>query len=194
MTTSTTPRHAVKTRPGVAQVPALLSGTSASLLSTAVLAVCSHLVSGSAAAGTNATSHIVHGDAAFTADRPSWRHTGLGYALHHASALVWAWLYEALRNPRTRSPAEPLLKAGVASAVAYGIDYTITPRRMTPGFEHRLPRPAMFAVYAALALGMALPAMLGTIPSTAPGRASRSTSRRPSRKAGARPARVSRKG
>lgn len=37
--------------------------------------------------------------------------------------------------------------------------YTITPRRLTPGYEHRLDGRGMVAVYAALAAGSALGAL-----------------------------------
>ena len=41
------------------------------------------------------------------------------------------------------------------AAVACAIDYTVTPHRLTPGFELRLSRPAMAVGYVALGLGIA---------------------------------------
>jgi hypothetical protein len=40
------------------------------------------------------------------------------------------------------------------SAAAYVTDYHIVPKRLTPGFEMRIPRVALAGVYAALALGL----------------------------------------
>ena len=40
--------------------------------------------------------------------------------------------------------------------VAYVVDYHVVPRRLTPGFELRVPRRALAAVYGALAVGLAL--------------------------------------
>ena len=58
------------------------------------------------------------------------------------------------------SPAPAALdcRAGTA-AVACTIDYTITPHRLTPGFELRLSRPAMAVGYLAFGLGIAFAAM-----------------------------------
>jgi hypothetical protein len=40
------------------------------------------------------------------------------------------------------------------------VDYTVTPERLRPGFEHRLSTGAMTVVYAALALGLAAGCLL----------------------------------
>ena len=42
------------------------------------------------------------------------------------------------------------------SATAYVTDYCVVPKRLTPGFELRLPRRALAPIYAALALGLSL--------------------------------------
>jgi hypothetical protein len=44
----------------------------------------------------------------------------------------------------------------VVSAAAYVTDYHVVPKRLTPGFELRVPRLALAGVYAALALGLSL--------------------------------------
>lgn len=49
--------------------------------------------------------------------------------------------------------------AVAGSAVAYVVDFTITPKRFTPGYEHRLDGKGMLGVYAALALGFAAGAL-----------------------------------
>ena len=46
-------------------------------------------------APTNATRHWLWGDKeSFSSLEPSLRHTAVGYATHHASALMWALFYE----------------------------------------------------------------------------------------------------
>jgi hypothetical protein len=51
--------------------------------------------------------------------------------------------------------ADAALVAGLACLV----DYTITPPRFTPGFEKRLSKPALAAVYAAFGAGLAAAAL-----------------------------------
>ena len=57
------------------------------------------------------------------------------------------------RMMRRELPIAPALATATLAAV---VDYTITPRRLTPGFEKRLPASALVMVYAAFALGLAL--------------------------------------
>ncbi|WGT65246.1 hypothetical protein [Variovorax paradoxus] len=140
----------------------LIAGTFASLASTAALMLRGRREAGSAVAPTNATSHWLWGDQALQVYRPTLRHTGLGYATHHASAIFWALLYawlHAERRPPQSVPAA-LASAGAATAVACTIDYTITPRRLTPGFEHHLSKGSMAAVYGLFAVGLAAGCLL----------------------------------
>jgi hypothetical protein len=133
---------------------------------------------GSYAAPLNATSHIVWGDDAASKDAPSLKYTLTGFLLNHASAIFWALFYEKLlgmdetRRDRVRPKnwgkvpadglaerapfAQPLLDAAVVTAGAYITDYYLVPKRFTPGFEKRLSAKSMFAVYAALAAGLAI--------------------------------------
>jgi hypothetical protein len=171
----------------------VISGASASLLSTAVLALRGQREAGSPFAPTNAVSHWLWGERAARADKPSLRHTLLGYLTHHASAMVWALVYEKwARPPRRRAPLRyhvgpgdvvvpviptvsptllssipaagiaaewlPVLgQAAAVSALAFFVDYQLTPERLQPGFDKRLSRPSMAMVYAAFGLGLALP-------------------------------------
>lgn len=134
----------------------IVSGSVASLVSTAALAASGALERGHPAAPTNATSHWVWGKSALRANRPSVRHTLVGYAIHHACSVFWATLYEKAagdgngeRLPRTAGAA-----AAVAAA-AFAIDTFATPRRLKPGFEARLSRGSLFAVYSLFAAGLA---------------------------------------
>jgi len=137
---------------------ALVSGTSASITSTAVLMTCGAHEAGHALAPTNATSHWYWGDGATRRNRFSWRHTVLGYATHHGASVFWAFLYEMLFGTRrAEKPAPVALAQGAAiAALACFVDYRLTPRRLMPGYEQRLSRRSLTAVYAAFGAGLAL--------------------------------------
>lgn len=148
----------------------LRSGAAASLLSTAMLLAVGRKETGWLFAPTNATSQWVWGEKALRAHRLTWRHTATGYLIHHAASVFWATLHARVvaesTAPVTRSRA--LTEGLVTAAVACFVDYQLTPRRLTPGFEHRLSRRAMCCVYAAFGLGIAI--MAYTRPSGRQGR------------------------
>lgn len=139
----------------------VVAGTAAGLLSSAALAVAGKRQAGSAAATFNATSHWLWGDGALHQDRASVRHTLVGLLTQNAAAVFWAVVYAALWGHRPEAKRVPdAIAGGIAtSAAAYLVDYTITPRRLTPGYEHRLDGKGMLAVYAALAAGFAVGAL-----------------------------------
>lgn len=136
---------------------ALISGSCASALSTIALACGGHLECGRALAPVNAVSHWIWGDRAIHADRPAWRHTAVGYVIHHAMSVFWAAFYEGWVHgaPSRRRPG-PAIVAGLAvAAAACFVDLKLTPKRLTPGFERRLSPLSLTFVY--LAFGLALP-------------------------------------
>lgn len=140
---------------------ALISGTAASLLSTAALALLARAEGKGAYQPTNATSHWLHGDGAARQRDADVAHTLVGYGTHHASALFWAlpfqiWL--VARPPRTR--LDLLRDASAMSAIAAAVDYGITPRRLTPGWELVLSKRSMLATFGAMALGFSAGALL----------------------------------
>src|SRR4051794_21295786 len=140
---------------------ALVTGTAASIVSTAALALLARAEGKSAVQPTNATSHWLHGDRAASHRELDAAHTLVGYATHHASALFWAVPFEAwlaARPPRTT--AELLCDACAMSAIAAAIDYGVTPKRLTPGWELVLSRRSMAATYGAMALGLAAGALV----------------------------------
>ena len=141
---------------------ALISGTIASVLSTSVLALLGDRKMRKPFAPTNATSHWAWGDEeSFNALEPSFRHTAVGYATHHASALMWALFYHRwLAAERERTPGTIVRDAALMSAVAAFVDYNLTPKRLTPGFEAHLSRTEMVGVFAAIAAGLAAGAFL----------------------------------
>ncbi|MBC5765978.1 hypothetical protein [Ramlibacter albus] len=127
-----------------------LAGSIASILSAAVL-----LTHRKPAAPVNAISHWVWGDPALAKDKPSWRHTAVGYLIHHAASLFWSTLH-ARAWGKPRSAPQAVAQAAVTAATAAFVDYKLTPHRSTPGFEHRLTRGQLTAVYVMFAVGLAL--------------------------------------
>lgn len=139
-------------------IHALVAGSLASLLSTCVLAWAGRRESGSAAAPLNAVSHWYWGDEALRRDDTGLAHTATGYATHHVASVFWAGLFALAcrRQPALRSTKGALLGGAATSALACFVDFQLTPKRFTPGFEHRLSKPALAGAYAAFALGLAL--------------------------------------
>ena len=140
----------------------LVSGTLAGLFSAAVLVVTGKRETGSAAAAVNAESHWLWGDESLHEDRATLRHTLTGIVTHQLSTVFWATLYALVRGDRkaTHRVPEALLGGLATSAAAAVIDYTLVPKRLTPGFEHRLSTGSMVGVFAAIAGGIALGALL----------------------------------
>jgi hypothetical protein len=131
-------------------------------MSTAALAALGKRDSGSAVAPVNAVSHWFFGDKAARQERSSGKYTVTGYAIHHASAVFWAVLFERVfgkvldsRKARTVLPA-----AAATTAVACLTDYRLTPQRLNPGFEKRLTLPSVALVYVAFGLGLAAAALM----------------------------------
>jgi hypothetical protein len=138
-----------------------VAGTLATMLSAAVLAIAGRREAGSAVAPFNAVSHWLWGDESLQVQLPTVRHTAIGLATHHLASVFWATLYSRLYGHRDEAKTLPqALGGGIAtSAVACFVDYRLVPKRLTPGFEHRLSKGAMVATYAALAAGFALGAL-----------------------------------
>jgi hypothetical protein len=136
----------------------LVAGSVASLLSTVALALAGHRENGHAAAPVNAISHWLWDRQALRANRPSLRHTLAGYLIHHGASVFWGTLHALAWGcrPRAKQPGPALAGAATTAAVAYFVDYRLTPQRLTPGFEHRLSTGALVAVYACFALGLAI--------------------------------------
>jgi hypothetical protein len=140
---------------------ALLSGSLASALSTAALAMLGKLEVGNSVAPTNATSHWLWGDRAYAARAPSLRHTAVGYATHHASAVMWATIFERWLNHAQRLHAIEIVRDATAmTALASFVDYQLTPPRLRPGFEQHLSRGSLVGVFAAFGAGLAIGALI----------------------------------
>jgi hypothetical protein len=139
-----------------------ISGSAASVLSAAFLALAGHRECGHhPAAPVNAISHWIWDEAALREDGASARHTLAGFLIHHAASIWWGvWHARAWgTRPNSKRPLPALAGAATVAAVACFVDYRMTPARLTPGFEHRLSSRALLGVYACFALGLALGSM-----------------------------------
>lgn len=140
---------------------ALVSGSFASIATTAALAFLARSEGRGALQPVNSTSHWLHGEQAGSDRRADAEHTLVGFATHHASALFWALPFEMWLA--SRPPRRPLLllrDASVMSAIAAAVDYGLVPKRLTPGWEEVLSKRSIAAAYGALALGLAAGAMI----------------------------------
>ena len=139
----------------------LVSGSLASAFSAAYLAWAGYRRN-QPAAPVNAVSHWFFGDRALRQDEASLKYTLTGYVTHHAAAIFWAVLHAKAWGAReeAKSPVPALAGAVTAATVACVVDYQLTPKRLTPGFEHRLGRPEMANVYAFFALGLTVGTLL----------------------------------
>jgi hypothetical protein len=136
---------------------ALVSGVAASALSTVVLGLLGARESRSPVGPINAISHWYWGDAAAQADDVDAKHTLAGFLTHTVAAIFWAVLFERFFGARAaQSRQAALIGGGITAALAATIDYTVTPKRLTPGYEMRLKPASLIFVYAAVALGLAL--------------------------------------
>jgi hypothetical protein len=136
----------------------LISGSAASVLSTAALAALGKVEAGDTIAPTNATSHWLWGDVAASKNGFQSKYTIPGYLIHHLSAVFWAILLENYYGHKLDKmhAAETMKIAGATTAIALFSDYKLTPHRLQPGFEMRLSKPSLLAVYVAFAIGLGL--------------------------------------
>jgi hypothetical protein len=140
---------------------ALVSGTAASLAMTVALALLARNEQKSAVQPINSTSHWLHGEEAGSFRSVDLSHTAVGFGTHHVSALFWAAIFETrLANRRQPTAVAILRDAAVMSAIAAAVDYGITPKRLTPGWEEVLSKRAIGIAYGAMALGLAGGALL----------------------------------
>ncbi|QHO71412.1 hypothetical protein ACH79_01005 [Bradyrhizobium sp. CCBAU 051011] len=139
----------------------VITGSIASAVSTATLAALAKAEGKPPMRPTNSTSHWLHGESAGRFDQVDLAHTGVGLATHHASALFWALPFEAwLASHPPRSASGLVRDAAVMSAIAAVVDYGITPKRLTPGWELSLSKKSMVGAFASLAVGLAAGAMV----------------------------------
>ena len=138
-----------------------VTGSLASILSAAYLALAGNRRD-EPAAPLNAVSHWFFGNRALREGEPDPVYTATGYIVHHAASVFWGVIHAKLWGARrvAKQPLPAVAGAIAAASVASFVDYQLTPKRLTPGFEHRLGKPEMVNVYACFALGLALGSML----------------------------------
>ena len=109
----------------------------------------------------HAVSHIAWNDDPQSHRGRHARDWYIGTALHHGASVFWATFFEAFygRNAE-RSTASALVAGATIAAAAYVTDYHIVSKRFQPGFEAHLSNRSLFAIYAALAVGLAAGARL----------------------------------
>ena len=130
-----------------------IAGSCASVLSALALLWAGRRQARAAITPVNAVSHWIWGDPALREHRPRLSHTLPGYAIHHGASVFWATASAAARDaarcaPEASWPAA-CRRAAATSAVACWVDFQLTPRRFTPGFEHHLGHGALAGVYLA---------------------------------------------
>ena len=140
---------------------AMTSGTFAGLATTAAVALCSARDGGSAVAPINATSHVLWGDEAGNADAVDVKHTVPGLLINAGAGVFWALVQElVLGSSRNPNRATAAASGAAVAAVAYVVDYHLIPRRLTPGWELRLPRRSVALAFVALGVTLGIAALL----------------------------------
>jgi hypothetical protein len=133
----------------------LMSGAIGSLVSTLALSIAGQKEIGSTLGPINVISRWLWGDRTAHHHEASLRYTATGYAIHHASATLWAIVYEKLcEKPQQSMPVRIGGGLGVA-AMACFTDYKLTPYRLQPGYEKHLSGPSLALVYASFGLALA---------------------------------------
>lgn len=133
-------------------------GQVCTLATSAALAVCGQVENGKPFEPLNAVSHITFGDEALAQEDFSLKYTVTGLLLNNSANTTWAALHEMLFGTYQDEGNVPVSLAGGAlvSALAYVTDFYVVPKRLTPGFEHKLSSRSLLLIYVVLALALAL--------------------------------------
>lgn len=133
-----------------------ITGSVASVVSSAALAVLSRMQTGHAFAAVNATSHWLWNDASFRQNGPTIRYTLTGYAIHHLASVLWGVVAEQLFADSACRPATRVIRNAALTSVAASVgDYLVVPKRLRPGVEKRLSAGAVALFYLSFAAGLA---------------------------------------
>jgi hypothetical protein len=137
---------------------AIRSGSMAAMCCAIALAMCGALEGNAPAGPLNGPSQWIYGRTAAHRRRPSFRHTLVGYAIHHIVSVGWAALHEKHMAGLSGEKSAPARygAAAATAAIACFVDYQVAQGRAQPGFEKQLSRKSLFVVYAAFAVGLAL--------------------------------------
>jgi len=138
-----------------------ITGCTGALTSMAAAMIGGHKHSRQASAPVNAVSHIAWDSAPPRDAGKNAINTWTGFALHTGASIFWAAIFEMVFGKPARSGVAQAIAASAATSLgAYITDYYVVSKRFRPGYEAYLSRKSMFAVYAALAAGLALGASL----------------------------------
>jgi hypothetical protein len=140
---------------------AIATGSLAGLATTAALTLLGRRQAGSGAAPINATSHVLWGDEAATVDTVDVKHTLPGVLINSGAGIFWALVRELLsdRLPR-RDQATAVATGAAVAGLAYAVDYHLMPRRLTPGWELRLPPRSVAVGFVVLGAALAIAGMI----------------------------------
>ena len=137
------------------------SGSVAGLATTAAVALLGARETGSAAAPINATSHVLWGDEAGTADAVDVNHTLPGLLINAGAGVFWAVVYELLRSrTRPEDRAAAVASGAAVASLAYVVDYHLIPRRLSPGWDLRLSRRSVALGFVVLGLSLGLAGLM----------------------------------
>lgn len=136
---------------------AITAGSLAGLATTATLALLGARESGNPVAPINATSHVLWGDEAATAEHADVKHTLPGLLINVGAGIFWAFARELLADRLPRRDRATAVATGFGIAgLAYVVDYHLISRRLTPGWELRLSRGSVALGFAALGMSLAM--------------------------------------
>ena len=140
---------------------AISSGSFAGLVTTAAVALAGQREAGNAVAPINATSHVLWGNDAGTADDFDLKHTVPGLLINTGAGVFWALVHELLlMRMRPRDGVAAAASGAAVGALAYVVDYHFVPPRLTPGWELRLSRRGVALGFVALGASLALAGFL----------------------------------
>jgi hypothetical protein len=140
---------------------AIARGSLAGVVTTAAVALAGRREARSAVAPINATSHVLWGDEAGTADAVDLKHTLPGLLINTGAGVFWALVHELLLPQSHRRDRATRVATGAAvSALAYAVDYHLIPRRLTPGWELRLSQRGVALGFIALGASLAVAGFL----------------------------------
>jgi hypothetical protein len=142
---------------------ALSTGSLAGLTTTAAVALVGAREADNPVAPINATSHVLWGDEAGTADAVDLKHTAPGLLTNIGAGVFWALVHEALlASVRPREPSTGAATGAAVAALAYVVDYHLLPRRLTPGWELRVSRRGVALGFVTLGACLAIAGILRT--------------------------------
>lgn len=133
---------------------AFVTGTIAAVATTVAAAVFAKAEKKGVAEVLNAPSHIAWGDEAFEAKKLDVKHTWVGIKLNALAVTMWALVSETILGRKRRTLTKTAVTAAAVTTAAYVADYKVVPKRLTPGFEEKLSKKALFGIY--VVLGVAL--------------------------------------